>query len=105
MDSRLPFDVLASQWWAGATAACTAEQRLWIAVLRDAVELAGGQRAAHPTTLIEAEEWLASPVTTTGSCGWVCDALGLAQDWVRSQVAAIRHQRMTPGPRPIGGAS
>lgn len=89
----------------------TAEQRLWVHVLDDAVQLASGRslNPSHgdaPLAILRqrARRWLLSPDTAVGTFVWLCAHLGLAPSAVRGRLGRalpLTHHRVGRGPRVV----
>lgn len=88
----------------------TAEQRLWVHVLDDALDLASGRAFTNgdrtPAAILRqrACRWLSSPNTAVGTFVWLCAHLSLAPSAVRGRlgsVAPLAHHRVGRGPRVV----
>ncbi len=70
----------------------TPEQRLWLAVIEQAVREAYAPRATDPARRAEAREWLASEHFTD-----VATALGLHPQWARNTIRKLERLMGAPG--------
>lgn len=70
----------------------TPYERLWLAVLREAVYRYLRRPTSHKTATLRAEvaDWLALDTDIAGSYGFVCAALGLDADYLREGLYRAR---------------
>ena len=94
------------QWGNDPEAAATwiPEQRLWRAVLAEAIHVMLGRRVGrnHATDMRkgEAAMWIQSHTTEVGSFLWVCDVTGLDAERLRAQLyTVLQAGRNLPGCR------